>query len=128
MHRVLLVDDEEGFTSLMKIQLEATKRFKVRVVNESPDAVGAAREFQPDVILLDVVMPDLDGGEVSAQLKREELLKGVPVIFVTALSGPDDEDEAGDASENVKAGERIVLAKPLRTERLLAVLDKVLGA
>ncbi|MEM7147965.1 MAG: response regulator [Verrucomicrobiota bacterium] len=125
--RILLVDDEEGFTSLMKIQLEASERYEVRVVNESPRAIGEAKDFRPDVILLDVVMPDMDGGDVSTLLKQDESLKDIPVIFVTALSAADYEEDEESASEEARAGQRIVLSKPLRTEKVLRVLDRLLG-
>jgi CheY-like chemotaxis protein len=125
--KILLVDDEEGFTTLMKIQIEASGPYEVCVVNESPKTIEVAKKFLPDVILLDVVMPELDGGDISALLKQDADLCKIPVIVVTALSSgdPDQDNEVTEA--DVKSGERIVLSKPIRTERLISVISMVVG-
>jgi CheY-like chemotaxis protein len=125
--KILLVDDEEGFTTLMKIQLEASGSFEVRVVNESVKTMEVAKEYCPDVILLDVVMPDMDGGDISAALKNDENLCEVPVVIVTALSSVDSEEDEEVTDADVDAGDRIVLSKPVSTEKLLSVLGRVLG-
>ena len=82
--RILLVDDEVGFTNLARLNLEKSGRYDVRVVNDPMLAVDAAREFNPELILLDIVMPGKDGGEVLAELEQEPSLRTVPVVFLTA--------------------------------------------
>jgi CheY-like chemotaxis protein len=83
--RVLIVDDESGFTRLLKLTLEKTKGYVVREENEGTRAWLAAREFEPDIIFLDVVMPKIDGGEVAQQIRSDPKLARVPVIFLTAI-------------------------------------------
>ncbi len=82
--KILVIDDEEGFTRLVKLNLEKTGRFEVRVENDALTSLQTARDFQPDLILLDIVMPGKDGGEVLAELQQDPVLKDVPVIFLTA--------------------------------------------
>lgn len=64
--RILMIDDEVAFTNLVKVNLERTGRYEVRVENRPLCALAAALEFKPDAILLDVVMPELDGGQILA--------------------------------------------------------------
>src|SRR5258706_15639749 len=82
--KILVVDDEVTITRLLKLNLEKTGAYVVREENRGAKAYAAAREFKPDLILLDVMMPDLDGGEVAAQLQADPLMKGIPIIFLTA--------------------------------------------
>src|SRR6478672_10899631 len=81
--RVLLVDDEPTFTRLLKIHLER-RGFDVMVENNGANAYTVAREFQPDFIFLDVIMPDVDGGEAAAMIRSDPALEHVPIVFLTA--------------------------------------------
>jgi two-component system OmpR family response regulator len=83
--RVLLVDDESGFTRLVKLTLERTGKYTVREENDGEKAWLTAREWKPDIIFLDVVMPKVDGGEVAQQVRSDPALAHVPVVFLTAL-------------------------------------------
>src|SRR5688500_6463628 len=82
--RVLLVDDEKSFTNLLKLNLEETGNYDVRVENWAEDALQTARDFQPDIVLLDIIMPRLPGGNVAAQFKEDPALKDIPIVFLTA--------------------------------------------
>ncbi len=120
--KVLLVDDEAGFTTLMKMNLERDG-YEVRVENSSPLAVSAAKAFQPDVILLDVVMPEMDGGDVKAKLDADPELTDTPVVMLTALV---DSTELSDGAVADSAGS-MVLPKPVEMELLHNVLNQVLS-
>ena len=82
--RVLLVDDEKSFTNLLKLNLEETGNYDVRVENWAEDALNAAKQFRPDIILLDIVMPRLPGGNVAAMIKETPELRDTPIVFLTA--------------------------------------------
>jgi CheY-like chemotaxis protein len=82
--RILLVDDEKSFTSLLKINLEDTGNYEVRVENWAEDAFAAAKEFKPDLVLLDIIMPRMPGGNVAAQIKADPELTNTPIVFFTA--------------------------------------------
>lgn len=85
--RILLVDDEVSFTRLLKLNLEQTDGYEVRVENWAEDALTAAREFRPDLVLLDVVMPRMIGGDVAARLRSDASLKATPIVFLSAVVG-----------------------------------------
>lgn len=83
--KVLIVDDESGFTKLVKLTLERSGNYQVLEENDGSQAWLTARDFKPDIIFLDVVMPKADGGEVAQQIRSDPLLEKVPVIFLTAI-------------------------------------------
>src|SRR5678815_5420661 len=78
--RILIVDDEVPFTRMVKLNLEKTGAFEVRAENRATYAVAAAREFKPDLIILDVIMPGMDGGDVQNKLKRDRSLRHTPCL------------------------------------------------
>src|SRR3954462_5418670 len=83
--RVLIVDDESGFTRLVKLTLERTGDFQVLEQNGGSQAWLTARQFKPGLIFLDVVIAKADGGEVAQQIRSDPLLTRVPIIFLTAI-------------------------------------------
>src|SRR5512143_1894188 len=109
--RILIIDDEPAFTRMVKLNLEKTGSFEVREENKATYALAAAREFKPDLILLDVIMPTLDGGDVAAQFEKDKHLKGTPIVFLTATVS---RREAGPAGLN--SGGSLFLAKPVSLE------------
>jgi CheY-like chemotaxis protein len=120
--RILVVDDEPSITRLLKLNLEQTNLYEVREENNSIHALAAARQFHPDLVISDVMMPEVGGGELAAQLREDPVLRRVPVIFLTAavrkeeLGGPDA----------VIAG-RLYIAKPLDVKSLLAAIQRIIG-
>jgi CheY-like chemotaxis protein len=122
LKRLLLVDDEEPFTRLVKLNLEQTGRYTVRIENDGAKALATAREFAPDLILLDVIMPDADGGEVAALIKADAALKAVPIIFLTAaVSQKELEGPSG------MIGGRMFIAKPVNKRSLIELIDQQLS-
>ena len=85
--RILLVDDEVGFTRLLKLNLEQRADYEVRVENWAEQALHAAREFRPDLVLLDVIMPRMIGNDVAACMREDAMLKGTPIVFLSAVGG-----------------------------------------
>ena len=83
---ILIVDDEADFIELLKFRL-AGLGCKFLVAMDGVHALTTAREFKPDLILLDILLPDLDGLSVCEILKRRPATKKIPVIFMSALSG-----------------------------------------
>jgi CheY-like chemotaxis protein len=71
--RILIVDDEPGFIRLLKLVLEKTGRYVVREENDETRAVAVAKQFLPDLILLDLVMPSIDGGMVASRIRSESM-------------------------------------------------------
>ena len=111
--RILVVDDELALTRLLKLNLEGNGHYFVREENRGAHALAAAREFKPDVIVLDIIMPDISGGNVAAQLKADPALKRTPIIFLTALISPEQAKQANQSSDDH------YLAKPSTLEELM---------
>ncbi|MCF7990411.1 MAG: response regulator [Thiohalocapsa sp.] len=120
--KILLVDDEQALTRMMRLNLEQTGRYEVREENRGANAVRAAREFMPDLIFLDVMMPDMGGDEVAEQLKEDPTLKHIRYAFLTAII---TKRETGTGAAEI-SGETF-LAKPVKREELLAVVEELLG-
>jgi CheY-like chemotaxis protein len=117
LRRVLLIDDEQDVTDSLSMNLEATGEFEVKAINDPRQALDTAREFSPDVIVLDVVMPGMDGGDVQAALHADPTLKNTPIVMVTALVSNND-----TSGGTVESGGVHMLAKPVRLETLLPLL------
>ena len=119
--RVLVVDDEVAFTNLVKLNLEKTGRFIVREVNDPMAALAAAREFRPQILLLDVIMPGRDGGQVLAELRANEFTH-LPVIFVTATMTQHGLQQHDNEINGVP-----FVAKPVEPKKLIKRIEEVLG-
>ena len=117
--RILVVDDEPSVTRNLKLNLEADGRYQVLGENHAAGALSAARTFLPDLILLDVMMPDMDGGEVAARLRADPLLRETPVIFLTAIVS----NEETDGHEMSNSGGEIFLAKPVDIGELKKTME-----
>ncbi|MFH1856521.1 MAG: response regulator [Candidatus Omnitrophota bacterium] len=112
--RILFVDDEESFARMMKLILEESGEYEIMIETRGLRVVDVAKEFKPDLILLDIVMPDIDGGEVLRKIKAEEKLKNTPLVFLTALVM---ENEIV-SREGVISGYPF-LAKPVTVDKLM---------
>jgi CheY-like chemotaxis protein len=120
--RILLVDDEPEFTSLLKLSLETHGYYEVQEENDAENVRAAARAFDPDLVLLDIMMPQLDGSEVAAALKADPVTRGVPIIFLTALVS---EEDARDGT--CSSGGNTFLPKHIRLDKLLHCIEEKIG-
>lgn len=116
--KILIVDDEVSITRLLKLNLEKSGIYVVRDENLGAKCLPAAREFKPDLILLDVMMPDLDGGTVASMLKADPILRDIPIVFLTAVV----------KKEEVKARDGLIggfpyIAKPLNMKGVTSVIE-----
>jgi CheY-like chemotaxis protein len=118
--RVLIVDDDPDSTHLVKILLEKTGHYIVFEENDADEAHQSARNFRPDAILMDIMMPKTDGGEVAAQIEADPELRSTPIIFLTALV-TEPETKAGLQIEGHRS-----LAKPINIPRLIDQIEESL--
>ena len=118
--RILIVDDNPRFSHSARLILQESGQYVVCEENDAASAVETARNFRPDLILLDLVMPQLDGAEVAAQVESDWALHGVPIVFVTGLVTRDE----------ARNGQRIdghrVVSKPASSFDLLGAVEESL--
>jgi DNA-binding response OmpR family regulator len=115
--RILVVDDEPSITRVLKLNLEQTNDYTVRAENDAQVAVAAAQEFKPHLILLDVMMPGLDGGELASRFQAITELKSVPIVFLTAAATKGEVYARGG-----QVGGFSFLAKPVEISEVIACL------
>ena len=117
----MVVDDQKAATAMWRLLLERTGVYVVREENRGRRALASAREFAPDLILLDLNMPDLDGTEVALGVTRDRTLQGTPILFITSL-----------VSESEAAGGKRIdgfpcVAKPISLDVLVASIERQLA-
>jgi diguanylate cyclase (GGDEF)-like protein len=110
---VLIADDSAVIRAILRHHLEA-EGYRVEVAVDGPATIEMMRRHQPDVVLLDIVMPGLDGREVLSRVKAEEALQDTPIIFLTARTGSDEIVAA------LRAGAQDYLKKPFELAELIA--------
>ncbi len=120
--KILLIDDEVSLTKLMKLNLERIGEFEVMTENSGLLAVDAVRKFQPDLIFLDIMMPDMSGDDIAQKLRQDDALAAIPIVFLTAIVSREDTDSMG----SYIGGNRF-LAKPVKTEELLQMITDTIG-
>jgi CheY-like chemotaxis protein len=120
--RILVVDDEASITRLLKLNLEQTGDYEVATENSSRAALATAERFQPDLMVLDVMMPEMDGGNLATALQASPKLKGVPIVFLTAAVTREEV-----TARHGLVGGQPFLAKPVNLKEVLACLQQHLG-
>jgi CheY-like chemotaxis protein len=120
--RILIVDNDRNTTHLVKILLEKTGRYLVFEENQPSRAHQTARNFRPDLIFIDVVMPDRDGGEIAAQIRSDPELENTPIIFLTALV------TRAEANAGLHIDGHPFLAKPINIQELIKTIEEHLPA
>jgi len=116
--KVLVVDDEPEITDIVEAFLTEAG-YTVAVENRPNEAVKRAQEFLPDVILLDIMMPGVDGYDFCQTIKKQPDLAHVPIIFLTG------KDRADDMGRSFKVGGDMFIKKPFSCERLLEIVNIV---
>ena len=117
--RVLVVDDEATLSELLSMALRY-EGWEVRSAADGGQAVRAAREFRPDAVVLDVMLPGLDGTEVFRRLRADEALASVPVVFLSARSRDDDLVQTDDL-------DAIYVTKPFDPSALVETVRDLIG-
>jgi CheY-like chemotaxis protein len=88
--RILIADNNAQFANRVRLLLEATGNYIACGVNDPRRALETARSFKPDLLVIDLIMPQADGLEVAAQLEADWALHAVPIVFMTALITPEE--------------------------------------
>ena len=119
---ILIIDNNRDFAHSAKLALERTGRYIVYEENDASKAHQTAQGVKPDLILLDIAMPEADGGEVAARIESDPTLNRTPIVFLTALV----------TKAETKSGLQIqghpFLAKPISISELVAGIEQSLPA
>jgi CheY-like chemotaxis protein len=121
MKRILVIDDEDGIRHLIRFSLEALTDWEVMTAASGIDGLAIAQNHLPDAILLDVMMPDLDGIATFAQINLNPLLQNTPTIFLTAKA------TATEYEELLTLGIAGVITKPFKAKTLVNQVKQCLG-
>ena len=120
MAKVMVVDDDEDFTNLYKKALRAAG-YDTTAVNQSPVAIEMAYLVKPNVFVVDLMIPEIDGFQLCQMLKVDPVFKNTPIIIVTALTDSESRKVA------MEAGANDYLTKPFHIDELKARLNALLG-
>lgn len=118
---ILIIDDEVSFTEMVKLNLELNGKYTVKSEYRGSHGLEAAKEFKPDLILLDILMPGQNGIEVLQALKNDSETKAIPVIMISALKSTMAKNEIVDI---YGAG---TIEKPFTFQALESKIEEVLG-
>ena len=118
--KVLIVDDEVDMLELLSLRLQAIGKYIVETATDGAMGLQKVGEFNPDIILLDVVMPTMDGWEVCRSIRSSLATKNIPVILITAAQAIDLEKKAKEVGANK------VLVRPYKEQELFRIMQDLL--
>jgi len=119
-HRILIADDEPHIVELVRVCLEDSG-VEIMEAGDGEAALAAARQRHPDLILLDVMMPRVDGFEVGRRLKADAATRDIPILMLTAKSQPTDRERGADV------GAESYVTKPFSPSKLASEVQKLLA-
>lgn len=117
--RILIIDDEKDFCRMVKLNLERTKNYEVLFATDGRSGIEIARNKRPDLILLDIRMPKMSGGEIAEELLDDPSTDKIPIIFLTALV---KKDEVARQSGYISG--RPFIAKPVTAQDLIKRIEE----
>jgi CheY-like chemotaxis protein len=120
--KILLIDDESDFCFFVKLNLEKTGNYTVFTAASGKEGIELAKQHKPDLIILDVMMPRMDGGRVAEILLEDESTSGIPIVFLTAAIREEEVSKNGG-----RIGGMDFVAKPVTPEELIERIELYLG-
>ncbi|MFH1645061.1 MAG: response regulator [Candidatus Omnitrophota bacterium] len=117
--KVLLIDDEVDFVELLKINLEYSGDYEVASLSDPTKAIALINSFKPDIIFLDIIMPDFNGFELLDEISADKYMKDIPVVFVTAAAL---NEELVETSKFMHG--RPLLNKPIEIEQIIEKIEE----
>lgn len=118
---ILLVDDETDILDSLAGFLKR-RSFEVYTAATGKEGLRIAKEKKPDLIVLDLILPDIDGSDVASELLQDPKTRNIPIIFLTCMVTKPEQDETG-----VYIANRCIVAKPCKPEEILALIKERLG-
>jgi two-component system, OmpR family, alkaline phosphatase synthesis response regulator PhoP len=121
---ILIVDDEQDILSLLEVEL-SSEGYRIIQAMEGREAVQKAREHLPDLIVMDIMMPEMDGAEAVRVLKENPVTRNIPVIFLTAMVRKEEEQE-GFLGIEIDGEHFVTVAKPFNAQELISEVKSAL--
>lgn len=122
MKTIMVIDDEDDFCFMLKKNIEVRGDYNVLVCTEGEKAIREMKVNQPDIVLVDILMPNVSGAEIVEKMREDEVLKDIPYVFLTAVVGQNEVKDHGDI-----IGGNVFLAKPVKIESILDVVNDALA-
>lgn len=119
LKRIIYIEDEVDIAEIAKIALEDIGGFTLLCCYSGREALEKAEEFEPDLFIIDVMMPDMDGSSTFREIKKIPKLANIPVIFMTAKA------QQGEVKEYLDMGVLGVIAKPFDPTKLSETISKI---
>jgi len=117
--KILVVDDEPVIVKMLETRLKA-EGYEVFTTHSGEEGLEQCKSLKPDTVILDIMMPDMDGNEVAAHMQEDSSLKHIPIIFLTAVIKPNE------VPKDRKIGGHYFLSKAFKMEELLEILKRIL--
>lgn len=118
--RILVIDDDDGVREIIQFSLEAAAGWDVSTADSGSEGLAKAKAEQPNAILLDVMMPDMDGAETFQQLQTNPAIQHIPTIFLTAKA------KLSDLQQFIDLGVAGVITKPIKAQDLVEQIRSIL--
>jgi len=123
MRKILVVDDDPAFVRMLKLNIESMGGYKVFTEDRGSRAVKAARECHPDLVLMDLLMPDMLGGDAAIELHADPALRDTKVVFLTSLMNKSEERQSVKGT-----GKQSLFSKPISRADLVAIFEQEFGS
>jgi len=120
--KVMVLDDEEHFLKIMKLNLDLTQDYDTLTLSSAEDILKHVHAFKPDIIILDLLIGNIRGLDVCQMLNNDPTARGIPIIIFSAL------DKDKDKIKAFELGAKDFLVKPLEINVLTSAIKKILGA
>ncbi|MDD5505474.1 MAG: response regulator [Candidatus Omnitrophica bacterium] len=117
--KILIIDDEENFCNLVKKNVEKTNEFEVYTATNGDDGIKLIKEIKPNLILLDIIMPGLDGGDVVSLIRSDNSIKNTPIVFLTSLVRKDEDGSRAGFTKGYS-----LLAKTVTVRELITCIKQ----
>jgi len=122
--KILIIDDEEKFCQMVKKNLEKEGPYDVRIETKGSKALETIETLKPDLILMDVLMPEMRGQEIAYKMLQNDKLKKIPVIYLTATVEKGQREAFGGIIDGMPFKLQPVLSKPVNTKTLMEAIQK----
>ncbi len=119
--KILIVDDDAALATEVKLTLEQTGRFEVHCETKGSRSLETAQTYKPDVILMDLIMPDMSGTEATNRLKQDPSTSAIPIVFFTILVSRSEIE-----AKNSMIGGNYFIAKPSTIDEVVECIDRAL--